>query len=209
MARYTGPVCKLCRREGMKLFLKGERCNSTKCSFETKSYAPGQHGQTNRRRLSNYGLQLREKQKIKRIYGVLENQFRLYFAKAAREKGVTGTNLMKILESRLDNVVYRIGFASSRNMARQLTLHRHFTVNDKIVDIPSYQCRAGDIIQVRDNSKKLIYIHESMKRIRGDHDLPWLILDKAKMQGIYIQVPERDQMGLNVNEQLVVELYSK
>jgi len=202
MARYTGPVCKLCRREGTKLFLKGERCNTTKCSFETKSYAPGQHGQTNRRRLSNYGLQLREKQKIKRIYGVLENQFRRYFAKAAREKGVTGTNLMKILESRLDNVVYRIGFASSRSMARQLVLHRHFLVNGKIVDIPSYQCKAGDVIQ-------LDSIHESMKRIHGDHDLPWLILDKAKMQGIFIQVPERDQMGLDVNEQLVVELYSK
>ena len=209
MARYTGPVCKLCRREGTKLFLKGERCNSTNCSFETKSYAPGQHGQTNRRRLSNYGLQLREKQKIKRIYGVLENQFRRYFAKAAKEKGVTGTNLMKLLESRLDNVVYRIGFASSRSMARQLVLHRHFTVNGKIVDIPSYQCKSGDTIQVRDGSKKLVTIHESMKRIHGDHDLPWLILDKAKMQGIFIQVPERDQMGLDVNEQLVVELYSK
>ncbi|MGC9363505.1 MAG: 30S ribosomal protein S4 [Fidelibacterota bacterium] len=209
MARYTGPVCKLCRREGVKLYLKGERCNSTKCSFETKSYAPGQHGQTSRRRLSNYGLQLREKQKIKRIYGVLEKQFRRYFAKADREKGVTGTNLMKMLESRLDNVVYRLGFAASRNMARQLVLHRHFLVNGKIVDIPSYQCRAGDTIQVCETSKKMSYIHESMKRIRGDHDLPWLILDKAKMQGIFIQVPERDQMGIDVNEQLVVELYSK
>lgn len=209
MARYTGPVCKLCRREGTKLFLKGERCNSTKCSFETKSYAPGQHGQTNRRRLSNYGLQLREKQKIKRIYGVLETQFRRYFAIADNQKGITGTNLMKILESRLDNVVYRIGFASSRSMARQLVLHRHFQVNGKTVDIPSYQCKAGDTIQVRENSKKLVYIHDSMKRIRGDHDLPWLILDKAKMQGIFIQAPERDQMGLDVNEQLVVELYSK
>ncbi len=193
----------------MKLFLKGERCNSTKCSFETKSYAPGQHGQTNRRRLSNYGLQLREKQKIKRIYGILETQFRRYFANADKEKGITGTNLMKILESRLDNVVYRVGFASSRSMARQLVLHRHFQVNGKTVDIPSYQCKAGDTIQVRENSKKLVYIHDSMKRIRGDHDLPWLILDKAKMQGIFIQVPERDQMGLDVNEQLVVELYSK
>lgn len=209
MARYTGPVCKLCRREGVKLYLKGERCNSTKCSFETKSYAPGQHGQTSRRRLSNYGLQLREKQKIKRIYGVLEKQFRRYFAKADKEKGVTGTNLMKMLESRLDNVVYRLGFAASRNMARQLVLHRHFLVNGKIVDIPSYQCRAGDTIQVCETSKKMSYIHESMKRIRGDHDLPWLILDKAKMQGIFIQVPERDQMGIDVNEQLVVELYSK
>lgn len=209
MAKYTGAVCKLCRREGTKLFLKGDRCNTTKCSFETKSYAPGQHGQTSHRRLSNYGMQLREKQKIKRMYGILERQFRRYFKKAVSEKGVTGTELMQILESRLDSVVYRIGFASSRAMARQLVRHRHFLVNGRIVDIPSYQCKAGDVIQVREPSKKLAIIHESMKRIHGDHDLPWLILDKAKMQGVFIQVPERDQMGVEVNEQLVVELYSK
>ncbi|MCK9244357.1 MAG: 30S ribosomal protein S4 [Candidatus Marinimicrobia bacterium] len=210
MARYTGPVCKLCRREGKKLFLKGERCNSVKCSFETKSYVPGQHGsQTARRRLSNYGVQLREKQKIKRIYGLLEKQFRHYFELANSQKGVTGTNLMKILERRLDNVVYRLGFASSRRMARELVSHQHFTVNNRSVDIPSYQLKAGDVIQVRDKSKKLQVIHDSMKRIRGEHELPWLILDKAKMQGIFIQVPERDQMNVDVNEQLVVELYSK
>ena len=209
MARYTGPVCKICRREGSKLFLKGERCQSTKCSFETKSYSPGQHGQTNRRRKSNYGVQLREKQKIKSMYGVLEGQFRRYFASATGMKGVTGTNLMKILESRLDNVVHRLGFAPSLNQARQLVRHRHFSVNGRIVDIPSYQVVAGDVIQVREKSKKMDTIHESMKRIRGDHDLPWLILDKAKMQGIFIQAPERDQMGVDVNEQLVVELYSK
>jgi small subunit ribosomal protein S4 len=209
MGRYTGPVCKLCRREGKKLFLKGERCLTTKCSFETKSYAPGQHGQTTRHRLSNYGLQLREKQKIKRIYGVLEKQFRRYFEIASKQKGVTGTNLMKLLESRLDNVVYRLGFASSRKMARELITHRHFLVNDRVVNIPSYTLKAGDVIQVREKSKKLAAIHESMKRIRGEHELPWLILDKAKMQGIFIQVPERDQMGMDVNEQLVVELYSK
>ncbi len=209
MARYTGPVCKICRREGSKLFLKGERCQSTKCSFETKSYSPGQHGQTNRRRKSNYGVQLREKQKIKSMYGVLEGQFRRYFAAATGMKGVTGTNLMKILESRLDNVVHRLGFAPSLNQARQLVRHRHFSVNGRIVDIPSYQVVAGDVIQVREKSKKMDTIHESMKRIRGDHDLPWLILDKAKMQGIFIQAPERDQMGVDVNEQLVVELYSK
>jgi len=182
---------------------------STKCAFDTKSYAPGQHGQTSRRRLSNYGLQMREKQKIKRMYGVFEKQFRIYFVRAASLKGVTGTNLMKLLESRLDNVVYRIGFASSRKMARQLVRHRHFTINGQIVDIPSYILKAGDTIQVRDNSKRLACIHESMKRIRGDHELPWLILDKAKMQGIFIQAPERDQMNVEVNEQLVVELYSK
>lgn len=210
MARYTGPVCKLCRREGKKLFLKGERCNSMKCSFETKSYVPGQHGsQTAHRRLSNYGVQLREKQKIKRIYGVLEKQFRQYFELANSQKGVTGTNLMKILERRLDNVVYRLGFASSRRMARELVSHQHFIVNNRTVDIPSYQLKAGDVIQVRDKSKKMQAIHDSMKRIRGEHELPWLILDKAKMQGIFIQVPERDQMNVDVNEQLVVELYSK
>lgn len=209
MARYIGPVCKICRREGKKLFLKGERCVSTKCSFEKKSYGPGQHGQTNRRRRSNYGLQLREKQKIKRMYGVLEKQFRCYFQSASHQKGITGTNLMKLLESRFDNVVYRLGFAPSRKMGRQLVSHRHFMVNGVIVNIPSYRLRAGDIIQVREKSKKLDSIHESMKRIQGDHDLPWLILDKAKMQGIFIQVPERDQMSIDVNEQLVVELYSK
>ena len=209
MSRYTGPVCKICRREGKKLFLKGIRCLSTKCSFELKSYGPGQHGQTNRRRRSNYGLQLREKQKIKRMYGVLEKQFRRYLQIASKQKGVTGTNLMKILESRLDNVIYRIGFAPSRKMGRQLVSHRHFTVNDVIVNIPSYELKAGDVIQVRERSKKLDVIHESIKRIHGDHDLPWLILDKAKMQGIFIQAPERDQMGIDVNEQLVVELYSK
>ena len=209
MARYTGAVCKICRREGMKLYLKGERCNSTKCSFDTKSYSPGQHGQSRRRRKSNYGLQLREKQKIKSTYGVLEKQFRRYFAAATKIKGVTGTNLMKMLESRLDNVVHRLGFASSLNQGRQLVRHRHFLVNNRIVDIPSYQVKAGDVIQVREQSKKMALIHESMKRIRGDHDLPWLILDKAKMQGIFIQAPERDQMGRDLNEQLVVELYSK
>jgi small subunit ribosomal protein S4 len=209
MARYTGPACKLCRRESKKLFLKGERCNSTKCSFETKSYTPGQHGQTARRRPSNYAFQLREKQKIRRMYGLFEKQFRKYFENASREKGVTGINLMKILESRLDNVVYRLGFASSRKMARQLVSHRHFTVNGKIVNIPSYQLKPGDTIQVREKSRKLVTIHESMKRIHGDHELPWLILDKAKMQGIFIQAPERDQMGVDVNEQLVVDLYSK
>jgi small subunit ribosomal protein S4 len=159
--------------------------------------------------LSNYGIQLREKQKIKRIYGVLEKQFRQYFELANRQKGVTGTNLMKILERRLDNVVYRLGFASSRRMARELVSHRHFTVNNRVVDVPSYQLKAGDVIQVREKSKKLQVIHDSMKRIRGEHELPWLILDKAKMQGIFIQVPERDQMNVDVNEQLVVELYSK
>ncbi len=209
MARYTEAVCKLCRREGNKLFLKGDRCTSNKCSFEKKSYIPGQHGQSRRMRMSNYALQLREKQKIKRMYGILEKQFRRYFKNAASEKGVTGINLMKILESRLDNVAYRLGFASSRKMGRQLVSHRYFTVNGEIVNIPSYELKSGDVIRVREKYKKKQMIHDSMKRIHGEHDLPWLILDKAKMEGIFIQVPERDQMGVDVNEQLVVELYSK
>lgn len=209
MARYRDSVCKLCRREGEKLFLKGNRCLSTKCSFERKSYVPGQHGQTRRRRLSNYGLQLREKQKIKRMYGVLENQFRTYFKKADLAKGETGTNLMQLLERRLDNVVYRLGFAPSSAAARQMVTHRHFRVNGKIVNIPSYLVSPGDIIQVRDKSKKMDAILESIRRVKGDLDLPWLEIDKAKMKGTFIAIPERDQMNVEVNERLVVELYSK
>ncbi len=209
MARYTGAVCKLCRREGIKLFLKGERCNTDKCAFEKKGYIPGQHGLTRRRRDSNYAMQLREKQKIKRMYGVFEKQFKRYYEKAAREQGVTGTNLMQLLECRLDNVVYRLGFAASRKMARQLVRHGHFRVNGKKVNIPSYLVSSGDEIQVKDKSKKLAGVHESMKRVHGEHSLPWLVLDKANLVGVFVQIPEREQMGVDVNEQLVVELYSK
>ena len=209
MARYTGPVCKLCRREGEKLFLKGNRCLSSKCAIERKGYAPGQHGQGRRRRLSDYGIQLREKQKMRRIYGILEKQFRNYFKKADGMEGVTGTNLIQILESRLDNTVYRLGFAASRAAARMLVKHRHIQVNGRTVDIPSFSVSQGDKIQVRDKSKKMESIHESMQKIKGEHPLPWLELDKAKMEGTFLQVPERDEIGLEVNEQLVVELYSK
>lgn len=209
MAKYTEPKCRLCRREGMKLFLKGDRCLSEKCSFEKRSYPPGQHGQTLTRRPSNYALQLREKQKIKRIYGVLERQFKKYFEMASRRKGKTGDNLMKILESRLDNVVYRLGFAASRSQARQLVNHGHFLVNGRPVNIPSYLLKPGDIVQVREKSKKLQIIHDAMRRIKGEHELPWLILEKAKMRGIFIQPPGRDQLDLDVKESLVVELYSK
>ncbi|MCD6099400.1 MAG: 30S ribosomal protein S4 [Candidatus Marinimicrobia bacterium] len=209
MAKYTGPKCRLCRREGMKLFLKGDRCLSERCSFEKRSYPPGQHGQTLTRRPSNYALQLREKQKIKRIYGVLERQFKKYFEMASRRKGKTGDNLMKILESRLDNVVYRLGFAASRSQARQLVNHGHFLVNGRPVNIPSYLLKPGDIVQVREKSKKLQIIHDAMRRIKGEHELPWLILEKAKMRGIFIQPPGRDQLDLDVKESLVVELYSK
>lgn len=209
MARYRDSVCKLCRREGEKLFLKGNRCLSTKCSFDRKSYVPGQHGQSRRRRLSNYGLQLREKQKIKRMYGVLEQQFRNYFKKADLMKGETGTNLMQLLERRLDNVVFRLGFAPSHAAARQLVSHRHFLINNKVVNIPSYLVSPGELIQVRDKSRKMDAILDSIRRIKGDLDLSWLEIDKAKMKGTFIAIPDRDQMNIEVNERLVVELYSK
>ena len=174
-----------------------------------KPYAPGQHGQGRRSKLSNYGTQLREKQKIKFMYGLLEKQFRLNFVKADKMKGETGTNMLQLLESRLDNVAYRLGFAPSRPAARQLVSHKHFLVNNKVVNIPSYIVKQGDVIEVRDKSKKMDIILESMRRIKGDMDLSWLELDKAKLRGTFVAVPDRDEMQLTVNEQLVVELYSK
>ena len=174
-----------------------------------KPYAPGQHGQGRRSKLSNYGTQLREQQKIKFMYGLLENQFRLNFVKADKMKGETGTNMLQLLESRLDNVAFRLGFAPSRPAARQLVSHKHFLVNNKVVNIPSYIVEQGDVIEVRDKSKKMDIILESMRRIKGDMDLSWLELDKAKLRGTFVAVPDRDEMQLTVNEQLVVELYSK
>ena len=174
-----------------------------------KPYAPGQHGQGRRSKLSNYGTQLREKQKIKFMYGLLEKQFRLNFVKADKMKGETGTNMLQLLESRLDNVAFRLGFAPSRPAARQLVSHKHFLVNNKVVNIPSYIVEQGDVIEVRDKSKKMDIILESMRRIKGDMDLSWLELDKAKLRGTFVAVPDRDEMQLTVNEQLVVELYSK
>jgi small subunit ribosomal protein S4 len=209
MARNTGPVCKLCRREGEKLFLKGARCMSAKCSFEKRSYIPGQHGVSQRAKLSEYGVQLREKQKVKRIYGILEVQFRNYYQKATRQKGVSGQNLLKILESRFDNVIYRLGFAHSRNAARQLILHRHFTVNGRVVNIPSYLLRPNDVIEVREKSRKLVPIHEAMRRVKDDFMLPWLSIDKAKMKGVFMDVPTREDIPVNVQENLIIELYSK
>ena len=209
MARYTGPVCKLCRREGMKLFLKGSKCQTNKCPMETRAYAPGQHGRTRRFKQSEYGMQLREKQKVKRIYGVLERQFRRYFDMASRQKGVTGENLLQILERRLDNVVYRLGFAPSRRAARQLVRHRHFMVNGQVVDIPSYLVKPGDQVQVRPKSRSLEVIHASMRRVREGRLVPWLELDKANMVGIFREIPSRPDIPINVNEQLIVELYSK
>ena len=209
MARYTGADCKLCRREGMKLFLKGTKCNTNKCPFEKKGYAPGQHGKTRRFKQSEYSIQLREKQKVKRMYGLLEVQFRNYFEKAERTTGITGENLLKMLECRLDNVIYRLGLAASRSAGRQLIRHRHITVNGQLVDIPSFQVREGDEIKVREKSRQMESIHSSMKRVRDGKMVPWLSLDKAGMSGTLLEVPARDAIPIIVNESLIVELYSK
>lgn len=209
MARYTDASCKLCRRERTKLFLKGVKCFTDKCPIESRNYPPGQHGMSRRSRSSDYLVQLREKQKIRKTYCLLEKQFRSYFEEAARRKGVTGDNLVKILESRLDNTLYRMGLAPSRKAARQLILHKHLTVNGKVVNVPSYLLKSGDVIHVREKSKKLTVFHDSMKRMR-DNMLPqWLNLDKANMSGTFLNVPERADVPFIGNEQLVVELYSK
>lgn len=209
MARYTEANCKICRREGQKLFLKGAKCFSPKCAFEKRGYAPGQHGRTRRFKQSEYGVQLREKQKVRRLYGVLERQFRRYFYTADRKKGITGENLLQLLETRLDNVVYRMGFAPSRNAARQLVRHRHFTINGSVVDIPSCQVKIGDEIKVRDKSKKLDVIHSSLRRVKEGRLLPWISLDKATLSGKLLEVPNRADIPVTVNEGLIVELYSK
>ncbi|MBM4170295.1 MAG: 30S ribosomal protein S4 [Ignavibacteria bacterium] len=208
MARYTGSSCKLCRRERQKLFLKGSKCHSEKCPLDKRNYAPGQHGLTRRAKFSEFGVQLREKQKVKRIYGLQETQFRNYFEKATRQKGITGSNLVKLLERRLDNTIYRLSFAASRKAARQLVLHRHFTVNGQIVDIPSFLLAPGDVISVRDKSKKLDAVHDSLRKTK-DNVYSWLSVDKATLSGTFLNVPEREDIPLNANEQLIVELYSK
>src|ERR1035437_540905 len=206
MARYTGPSCKLCRREKQKLFLKGSKCLSEKCPLEQKNYPPGQHGLTRRAKFSEYGVQLREKQKVKRIYGLQETQFHNYFERAIRQKGITGANLIKLLERRLDNVIFRFGFAPSRKSARQLVLHGHSKVNGNTVDIPSYSLTAGDLIVVRDKSKKLDAIHNTLRRTK-DNVYTWLSVDKAVLSGTFLNIPEREDIPMNVNEQLIVELY--
>ncbi len=208
MARYTGPSCKLCRREKQKLFLKGAKCLSEKCPLEKRNYAPGQHGLSRRTKFSEYGVQLREKQKVRRIYGLQEVQFHNYFEKAIHQKGVTGGNLVKLLERRLDNTIFRLGFAPSRKSARQLVLHGHFTVNNRIVDIPSFSLSPGDTISVREKSKKLDAIHNSLRRTK-DNVYNWLSIDKATLSGTFLNIPEREDIPLNANEQLIVELYSK
>jgi small subunit ribosomal protein S4 len=210
MARYTEANCKLCRRERQKLFLKGSKCFTQKCPIEKGSnYPPGQHGLSKKPRITDYAVQLREKQKIRKTYGLLEKQFRNYFEKAAKQKGVTGDNLVKILERRFDNTLYRLGLSASRKAARQHIIHRHFTVNGKIVGAPSYLLKSGDIIQVRDKSKKLDAFHEAMKRMKDSLMPSWLTLDKANMSGSFLHTPERQEVDFIGNEQLVVELYSK
>lgn len=206
MARYTGSVCRLCRREGIKLFLKGTRCFSEKCAIDRRSYPPGQHGQA-RVRTSEYSLQLREKQKLKRIYGLLERQFRLYFLKAEREKGITGENLLLLLESRLDNVVYRLGFASSRKQSRMLVRQNHFWLNGKGANIPSLRVRMNDVVEAKEGSRALIPIQSALQ---GGRVVPsWLEFDRGQYRGRMVARPNKEEMALPVNEQLVVELYSR
>jgi len=211
MARYTGPVCKLCRREGEKLLLKGERCFTPKCALERRPYAPGMHGRQAqfRRKKSEYGLQLREKQKARRMYGVLERQFRRYFKEADRRKGLTGVNLLIILESRLDNVVYRLGFADSRDQARQLVRHGHFDVNGQKTNVPSFLVKVGDEIAVRERSKRLAYFRDLSAVIEHKVVSEWLSLDIPKMEGRVLALPTREDIDASLNEQLIVEYYSR
>ncbi len=209
MARYIGPVCRLCRREGMKLFLKGERCYSDKCAIEKRNVPPGQHGRARRAKMVGYGIQLREKQKVKRTYGVLESQFRRYFEAADRQKGITGELLLQMLERRLDNVVYRLGFATSRAQARQLVRHGHFQVNGKKVDVPSYSVRIGEVITVRESSRNTPAILHAIEEVKGRGIPEWLSFDANGMTGKVSSLPTREQINLPVQEQLIVELYSK
>lgn len=208
MARYTDAVCKLCRREGQKLFLKGQRCYTDKCAITRRAYAPGQHGQ-GRKKTSEYGLQLRAKQMTKRFYGVLESQFRGYYEMATKKEGKTGDELLTVLESRLDNVIYRLGWASSRPEARQLVVHGHFTVNGKKVDIPSYLTKVGEVISIQDKSRQSDKIKAVLEANASHPVAKWLDLDRNKLEGKVIAMPTRDEIDLAVDETLIVELYSK
>lgn len=208
MAKYRGPVCRLCRREGEKLFLKGSRCMTEKCAIERRSYPPGQHGQA-RQRISDYSTQLREKQKLRRIYGLQERQFRGIFERAERQSGVTGEALLQLLECRLDNVAYRLGFGSSRKEARQLVGHGHVTVNGRKLNIPGALVKAGDVVEVRERSRTLVPIQAALEAVDGRGIPEWLELDKTTFKGTVRALPTKDQIALPVNEQLVVELYSR
>jgi len=208
LARNTKSVCRLCRRENLKLFLKGERCYTEKCAIDRRNYAPGQHGQ-NRRKFSDYGAQLREKQKVKRLYGILENQFRNIFKEADRQKGITGEMLLALLERRLDNAVYRLGFASSRNEARQLVKQNHFSVNGIKVNIPSFLVKPGDTVEVREKSKKIVRILEAAEGVVRRGVPPWLELDKEQLKGNVRALPARDDITIPIQEKLMFDLYSK
>ncbi|NWF76142.1 MAG: 30S ribosomal protein S4 [Nitrospirae bacterium] len=208
MARYIGSLCRICRREGDKLFLKGDRCYTEKCAIERRKYPPGQHGQ-GYRKLSDYGVQLREKQKVRRMYGILERQFRRYFSEAERKKGITGDKLLQIIESRLDSIVYRMGFASNRRKARQLIGHGHILVNGKRVNLPSYTIKGGDIIEVKESSKDIPEITDSISKSEHRGMPAWVEVDIANLRGKVLQIPSREDIQLPVQEQLIVELYSK
>ena len=209
MANYTGSDCRICRRENIKLFLKGDRCYSDKCAFDRRSYPPGEHGERRGRKTSDYGIQLREKQKIKRVYGLSEKQFHLFFERADRQKGITGSNLLVSLERRLDNVVYRLGFASSRSQARQLVQHSHFLVNGKKVNIPSFEVKVGDSVEVRERSRTMQLIQDSMDAVVRRGVPQWLDLEKENLKGMVKNLPVREDLTMPMQEQLVVELYSK
>ncbi|GBE02093.1 30S ribosomal protein S4 [bacterium BMS3Bbin06] len=208
MARYRDSLCRLCRREGEKLFLKGDRCFTDKCAFERRKYAPGQHG-TSRSKTSDYGLQLREKQKVKRMYGVLERQFRKYFAEAQKRKGVTGEMLLQFLELRLDNIAYRMGFASNKRQARQLVNHGHIRVNGRKVNIPSFRVRVGDVVEVKEASRAIPFVQESLSKIENRGLAVWLEIDPENFRGKVLSIPTREEIPLTVKESLIVELYSK
>lgn len=209
MARYLGAKCKLCRRDGVKLFLKGDRCYSDKCEIEKRNYPPGEHGRTRYSRKSSYRNQLREKQKLRRMYLLLEAQFRNYYFRAVKMKGVTGANLLKLLEQRLDNMVFRMGFTPSRETARQLVLHKHFEVNGHIVDRPSYQLKPGDRVTVRERSRDLLVVEESLKKYGSRGTVPYISVDVNKREGVYLEVPTREMIPVPIEENIIVELYSK
>ncbi len=209
MARYTGAVCRLCRRDGVKLFLKGSRCFSDKCAIDKRNFPPGQHGQARAKKIVGYGLQLREKQKAKRIYFTLEGQFRSYYEKASNKTGVTGELLLQQLERRLDNVAYRIGYATSRRQARQVVRHGHVSVNGRKVNIPSFQVKIGDVIEIREKSKKMAILESSGQFASGLQQPTWLHIDREAFSGKVLALPKLEEIQLPVNEQLIVELYSK
>jgi len=209
LSRYTGSVCRICRRENIKIFLKGDRCYSDKCAFDRRSYAPGEHGQRRRGKISDYGIQLREKQKVKRMYGLSEKQFNLFFKRADRQKGVTGTNLLVMLERRMDNVVYRLGFVNSRTQGRHFVRHNHFLVNGKKVNIPSYLIKVGDVIELHEKSKKVQAINDALDAVVRRGVPQWLELEKENLKGEVKGLPVREDLTIPMQEQLIVELYSK